>query len=355
MTSQVNPNNIDGAYPVAGQDNDSQGFRDNFTNIRNNFTFVKAELEDLQNKAILKSALTNSTLDNDLDGSSIVNPALTSWSETYLNVGSVTSTVEINFADGNFQRITLGSAVTLSFTSTSWPSSGKAARLVLWVSVPNSAYTLTLPGSVTLGDVDTIAGISGSVISFNGAEIGNSQDYFFEFTTVNGGTTLSIRDLTRNRVHMHSGLKVTGGNIVANATTVSTSATTGALVVIGGAGVAGNTFIGGNVYHAGGTIGTNFAVITLTDNQNFFANATVTKLIFDTASSATIANARIALPSGAENGREITMSFAAPITACWVNQGNTALVKWFPNASVSSGNVSVTFTYSSAATTWYRT
>jgi hypothetical protein len=56
-----------------------------------------------------------------------------------------------------------------------------------------------------------------------------------------------------------------------------------------------------------------------------------------------------------ENGREITMSFAAPITACWVNQGNTALVKWFPNASVSSGNVSVTFTYSSAATTWYRT
>ena len=49
MTSQVNPNNIDGTYPVAGQDNDSQGFRDNFTNIRNNFTFIKAEIEDIQN------------------------------------------------------------------------------------------------------------------------------------------------------------------------------------------------------------------------------------------------------------------------------------------------------------------
>ena len=62
MTSQVNPNNIDGTYPVAGQDNDSQGFRDNFTNIRNNLTFAKAEIEDLQNKAVLKSALTNTTL-----------------------------------------------------------------------------------------------------------------------------------------------------------------------------------------------------------------------------------------------------------------------------------------------------
>ena len=66
MTSQINPNNIDGTYPVAGQDNDSQGFRDNFTNLRNNLTFAKAEIEDLQNKAVLKSALLNTTLSNDL-------------------------------------------------------------------------------------------------------------------------------------------------------------------------------------------------------------------------------------------------------------------------------------------------
>jgi hypothetical protein len=31
MTSQINPNNIDGTYPVAGQPNDTQGMRDNFT------------------------------------------------------------------------------------------------------------------------------------------------------------------------------------------------------------------------------------------------------------------------------------------------------------------------------------
>ena len=48
--SNINPNNINGAYPVAGVDNDSQGFRDNFTNIKNNLVFAQAELNDLQSK-----------------------------------------------------------------------------------------------------------------------------------------------------------------------------------------------------------------------------------------------------------------------------------------------------------------
>lgn len=49
MSSNINPNNINGNFPVAGQDNDSQGFRDNFTNILNNFSFAATEIGDLQN------------------------------------------------------------------------------------------------------------------------------------------------------------------------------------------------------------------------------------------------------------------------------------------------------------------
>lgn len=52
MASSINTGNIDGAYPVAGQDNSSQGFRDNFTNIKTNFGYAKSELEDLQTKAV---------------------------------------------------------------------------------------------------------------------------------------------------------------------------------------------------------------------------------------------------------------------------------------------------------------
>ncbi len=46
MASSIDPNNIDGAYPVAGQDNNSQGFRDNFTNIKTNFQYAEDEIND---------------------------------------------------------------------------------------------------------------------------------------------------------------------------------------------------------------------------------------------------------------------------------------------------------------------
>ena len=46
MASNINPYNIDGTFPIANQDNPSQGFRDNFTNIKNNFVFAQNELDD---------------------------------------------------------------------------------------------------------------------------------------------------------------------------------------------------------------------------------------------------------------------------------------------------------------------
>ena len=65
MASSINPNNISVTFPIAGQDNDSQGFRDNFNNIKTNITYAKSEIEDLQNKVVLKSALTGSSLNKD--------------------------------------------------------------------------------------------------------------------------------------------------------------------------------------------------------------------------------------------------------------------------------------------------
>ena len=269
MTSQVNPNNIDGTYPVAGQDNDSQGFRDNFTNIRNNFTFSKAEIEDLQNKVVLKSALLNTTLSNDFAGNAMVNPALTSWRETYNNIGSASGSVTINFVNGNFQKLTMSGATTLVF---SFPSNtaNQYASIKLWINNTNSSWTLTLPAAVTLNGPLSVGGAAGSppVITFTATEITNNNDYFFEFFTVDGGTTIGIIDHTRNRDIALTALDIQGtfkangnvllgsgtaSNVVAVATTAAISSTTGALVVAGGLGVAGNIFADGNVIVGSGT------------------------------------------------------------------------------------------------------
>ena len=322
MTSQVNPNNVDGTYPVAGQDNDSQGFRDNFTNIRNNLTFAKAELEDLQNKAVLKSALTNTTLSNDLAGNAIVNGALTSWRETYNNVGSVSGTTTINFANGNHQKITLGGATTLAFTFPS-NSSGQQAKIALWVNVSNATYTLTLPAAVSLGDKDTIAGISGSVITFNADELANSNDYLFEFSTVDAGTTIQIRDLTRNRAAVYSGLNVTG-----------------------------------NLITSTGTISPNYAYHTVANGANLFVNNSVRTYHIDTAGSATIANLYVTVPTVALDGQELTLSFHSNITTLTVQNfaGNTAgAVKWVGTGTALTGNVAVNLQYSTGVTAWLRT
>ena len=354
MTSQVNPNNIDGTYPVAGQDNDSQGFRDNFTNIRNNFTYVKAELEDIQNKAVFKSALTNTTLSNDLAGNAIVGASFTSWRETYNNIGAVSGAITVDFANGNYQKITLAGATTLAFNFPS-NAANQNAKITVWVSVSNSAYTLSIPSATTLGDKDTIAGISSNTITFSAIELANSTDYLFEFSTVDYGTTIAIRDLTRNRAYNFSGLTVSGGNLVANTTTTSNSTTTGSFVAKGGVGIAGNTYIGGNLVTNGGRINTNYAYVTLTNGQNYFANIQHQTQFFDTASSATIANAYVTMPSSAMDGREIVLSFLAPVTSVFINKGgagNAAKVKWVANSVASSGNVSVKLVYSTANSDW---
>jgi hypothetical protein len=354
MTSQVNPNNIDGTYPVAGQDNDSQGFRDNFTNIRNNFTYVKAELEDIQNKAVFKSALTNTTLSNDLAGNAIVGASFTSWRETYNNIGAVSGAITVDFANGNFQKITLAGTTTLSFNFPS-NAANQNAKITLWVSVANPSYTLTVPSATTLGDKDTIAGMSSNTITFSSIELANATDYFFEFSTVDYGTTIAIRDLTRNRAYNFSGLTVSGGNLVANSTTTSISTTTGSFVAKGGAGIAGNINLGGNLVTNSGTINKNYAYVTLINNQDYAANIAYQTLFFDTASSATISNAYVTMPTAAEDGREIVLSFLAPVTSVFVNKGgagNSAKVKWVANSIASSGNVSVKLIYSTANSDW---
>ena len=47
-SSSINETGVNAEYPVAGQDNDSQGFRDNFSILKTNFVAAKTEIEELQ-------------------------------------------------------------------------------------------------------------------------------------------------------------------------------------------------------------------------------------------------------------------------------------------------------------------
>jgi len=191
MTSAINPNDIDGAYPVAGQDNDSQGFRDNFTNTATNFQYAADEITDLQNNAVLKAALTGTTLDNDMNGSLLYNFEASQVSGTLVPLGTTSGIVTLDWSAGSYQTLTTGGSVTLGFSN--FPASGVSASIVLRITVSSTSYTLTLPAAVSIG-TSNLQGYTSNVITFS-----TTGTYIFEFTTVNGGAAVSIVDLIRNR------------------------------------------------------------------------------------------------------------------------------------------------------------
>ena len=198
MTSQINPNNIDGAYPIAGQDNSSQGFRTNFTNTKTNFQYAAGEISELQAKAITTSALTGGTLNNDMNYNVIANVQLQSPSYTSVTLGTFSGgSVTFNYGAGTYQAATIGGNVTLGFTG--WPAAGQYAvlRTQLTANVTGNANViLTMPTAVgngaALTSLQYIKGRANSTVN-----IGNSGTYVFEFSTNNGGTSVFIQDLTR--------------------------------------------------------------------------------------------------------------------------------------------------------------
>lgn len=189
MASSINPNNIDGAYPVAGQDNNSQGFRDNFTNTKSNFAYAAAEITDLQSKAVLKAALTGTTLDNNMLGAAVFNAAVSDIGLTVQSIGIVSGSVNIDFSLSHFQTLTTNGSVSLNFIN--FPAAGVAGIVRVEITVSNVAHTLTLPAAVNMGTTG-IQGINSNVITFN-----STGTYQFEFSTVDGGSSITVSDLNR--------------------------------------------------------------------------------------------------------------------------------------------------------------
>jgi hypothetical protein len=209
MTSAINPNNIDGTYPVAGQDNNSQGFRDNFTNIKTNFQYAEDEITDLQNNAVLKSALSGTTLDNDMLGSGLSNAVLNDMGYTRLALGTTGGSVTINYAVGTYQTMTTNASTSLAFTN--FPPAGVAGEVYFQITIASTAHTLTLPAAVSLG-LTGIQGISGQVITF-----GATGTYNFRFTTNDGGSTVTVYDLNRALNVYTNPLFLTGSEDLADA------------------------------------------------------------------------------------------------------------------------------------------
>ena len=81
---------IDPTFPVPGQDNDTQGFRNNFANIKNSLSRAAEEISDLEIIQIaLANQIGNFTAPTSFNGSVVTATSIVS--QTITNSGDITS------------------------------------------------------------------------------------------------------------------------------------------------------------------------------------------------------------------------------------------------------------------------
>jgi len=150
--SSINTNGINTNYPVPGVNNDTQGFRDNFTSTKSNLDKAATEITDLQSKSIVKSALTGTTLNNDMANTLISNALVRSFRATTFNLGNNISTandanlsVTINVSGGDVQYGTITGNTTLKFAA--WAPTNTQSNVELVLNIANANAVIKFPDS----------------------------------------------------------------------------------------------------------------------------------------------------------------------------------------------------------------
>jgi hypothetical protein len=99
---------IDENFPVAGQDNDSQGFRDNFNIIKVGLATAASEVTDLQNTTAKLNVANN------FNGTLISNAEVSRLYSTALNHPDSATVLTIDYALGDYHEVTITANATLN-------------------------------------------------------------------------------------------------------------------------------------------------------------------------------------------------------------------------------------------------
>jgi hypothetical protein len=175
MTSNIISTNIDTAFPIPGVDNDSQGFRDNFINIKTALTTASIEISELQLTTVKANTSTN------LNGNVLENVKFKKSSELALNSAPVTG--DVNFNSASFHKLAINTSTT--FAVSNWPTSGAYSKVLLQIS-PTTSTTININFGAGIGTLLKTSDISLPYVS----TVTNST--LWELWTSDGGSTVFL-------------------------------------------------------------------------------------------------------------------------------------------------------------------
>jgi hypothetical protein len=199
--STINTNGLDVNYPIPGQNNNSQGFRNNFTNIKQNLDIAGNEISDLQNKAVLKTALANSTINNDMANTLIANASILQFRNTTYNLGNaLVGNVLVDCSIGDVQYGNLAGNINLQFGS--WVPVDTKGGVQLQLGRPNANvnYSIFFPEQVIVDESFGIPLVENYNISNNGSTISfphGVTQINLQLTTVDCGNSIYVTPLNR--------------------------------------------------------------------------------------------------------------------------------------------------------------
>lgn len=254
--SNINYVSIDDTYPLAGRDNDSQGFRDNFNYIKSNFQTAKGEIEDILNN----SARTD--IDTDFNLTEISRAVFRNCTEQVNSEQTISSSGSVDFTLGGYQFFKAIGNITLNLINL--PLAGTAGKVRVHLSGNGTQYMVNfaVSGGGSLKMSPTAAALVAPIVC---SATETTNDYITCASTVNlkvnqpiqfGGTSIDTNIITGNTYYVKA---KNPGNTTQF--TISNSATSGVantkLELTGGSGS------------------------TMYIDQNIIAESTTDPLIFD--------------------------------------------------------------------------
>lgn len=198
MASNINDSGINKDYPVAGQDNDSQGFRDNFNVIKDNFTAAKTEIETLQNTTAqgvsYEEDSNGNPTSNDFLGLTINGMNMQFNTEAHHpSAGTVNTSQNVNINNGPHQSVVVGADVTLNLTA--WTTTNdKTNKVRIYVKTADTTRTITFSSNNGSGTIKTSTNWPTNNATASITPKDNAEDpdrvFVFEFFSFDQGATV---------------------------------------------------------------------------------------------------------------------------------------------------------------------
>ncbi len=183
MASNITLTGFNDAYPVAGQDNDSQGFRTNFSVTKTALETATTEITALQAGTAQGVTYDAGTTTNDFNGTIIREAEVVANTETVYANGAIGTSQNISWEFGHYQTVQVTGDLTLTIADL--PVSGKLGKIRLEIT-SNSSTPRTI----------VFAGEGGSTMKTDAnfpspfQVSSSSNPVIVDFWTTNGGTSL---------------------------------------------------------------------------------------------------------------------------------------------------------------------